>query len=54
MQNYIFDLVIPPMEIKNIYATYKTFGNENIFWRHLNICLVYLKYMSDIFWQIYI
>ena len=38
----------------NIYTTYTTFGNENIFWRHLNICQVYFKYMSDIFWQIYI
>ena len=38
----------------NIYATYTTFGDENIFQHHLNICQVYVKYMSDIFWQIYI
>ena len=35
------------MEMKNICdISYTTFGNENIFWHHLNI--VYVKYISNI------
>ena len=38
----------------NIYATYTTFGNENMFWRHLNtyfgkyIYKIYVKYILNI------
>ena len=55
-------LFIHPQWKWNKYATYTTFGNENIFRRYLNICQVcviyvryilaniYVQYMWNIFW----
>ena len=42
---YAEKLVNAPKSHKNLYATYTTFGHENIFRRHINICQVYVRYI---------